>query len=291
MLSGVAIDGGGLSTTVAAELALRVGVPRSLPVGEQWVGATSTVVRWGDELTVKIPHGDEEAVRACLVHAEVSSAARLLGVHAPEVIAVVDLSPMATVPLIVSRYVRGRRLSPGDPTPSVWAAVGSQLSALHTATAAVVPPGLRTFTQTDGVDPGVMAERLRSAGRLSRGTVAQLMRLRDQLVGYAVPDEHQVLCHGDVHAENVIASAGRYVGLIDFAGAGWLDAAWDFVGVPLAAVAPMLDGYGAVDQRRDSMLSRVTWCRLQTAVHRLATSASPEADAARAVTQADLLLA
>jgi hypothetical protein len=78
--------------------------------------------------------------------------------------------------------------------------------------------------------------------------------------------------------------------VVDFAGAGWLDAAWDFVGVPVAAVPSMLEGYRAVDERQDSLLERITWCRLQTAVHRLALTADPNAAASRAIMEAELLL-
>lgn len=282
---------GSWSTAAAAALARQLGLPQSLSVGSRWIGATSTVVRWGEELTVKIPHHDEESVRACLVHARVSTAVRLLGVRAPEIVTVEDLRPLIAVPVIVSRFLPGNRLSPGDPTAGVWAAVGRQLARLHAATAAEAPPGLRTFTQTRDVDPGVMTERLLSSGRLSGDVAERLARLREQLVVSVLPDDRPVLCHGDVHAENVIALDGRYVGLVDFAGAGWLDAAWDFVGVPRAAVASLVAGYGDAGGRQDSLLERIVWCRLQTALLRLAGSRRPEDNARRAAAEAEFLLA
>jgi aminoglycoside phosphotransferase len=248
-------------------------------------------VRWGDELTVKIPHHDEESVAACLGHARVSTAVRLLGVRAPEIVAVEDLRPLVAVPVIVSRFLPGHRLSPGDPAPGVWAAVGAQLAHLHAATPAEAPPGLRTFTQSRDVDPGVMTEQLLSSGRVSMDVAGRLARLDEQLVVRVLPDDRPVLCHGDVHAENVIALDGRYVGLVDFAGAGWLDAAWDFVGVPPAAVASLVAGYGDAGGRHDSLVERMVWCRLQTALLRLAGSRRPEDDARRAAAEAELLLA
>nr|WP_280949257.1 aminoglycoside phosphotransferase family protein [Friedmanniella luteola] len=246
-------------------------------------------MRWGGSLAVKVPHRDQQAIRACLVHAQVSSAARLLGVSAPEIVAVVDLDPIIGVPVIVSRFLPGHRLSPGRGTPQVWAAVGAEIRVLHRASAAQMPPGLRSFTQTGDVDPRVLAERLRAAGRLSAGTAARLVRLADQLVDDVLPDLHPVLCHGDLHAGNVLAAAGRLVGIVDFAGAGWLDAAWDFVGVPLTAVPPMLDGYNAGAGEPDRLLERVAWCRLQTAVHRLVDAEDPETGASRALAEAEAL--
>jgi hypothetical protein len=62
-------------------------------------------MRWVDELTVKILIAISSPF-APAWYAEVSSADRRLGVDAPGVLAVQDLSPLIEVPLIVSRCVR-----------------------------------------------------------------------------------------------------------------------------------------------------------------------------------------
>ena len=248
------------------------------------------MLRWGEELTVKIPHPDPEAVSACLTHARVSTAARGLGVAAPEVVTVEDLRPLIEEPLIVSRFLIGDRLASGDTAEAVWTAVGHHLARLHAATAAQMPAGLRVFAQHAEVDLAAMSGRLRAADRLTADHVRRLQGLREALVGFVLPDDRPVLCHGDIHAGNVIAAAGRFVGLVDFAGAGWLDAAWDFVGVPVAAVPLMLDGYRRDGARDGSLLERIIWCRLQQALDRAADSADPDQEASRAIAEADQLL-
>lgn len=83
-------------------------------------------------------------MKACLTHARVSAAVRKLGVNAPEIIAVEDLGDALPVPVIISRFIHGACLSPGDASIGVWQAVGAQLARLHAATVDQIPPGLRT---------------------------------------------------------------------------------------------------------------------------------------------------
>ena len=96
-----------LTDVRVAELVARVGEGRD--VRRRWVGATSTVLQLGPDRTVKVPHDDPEAVRVCLLHAEVCRSVRRLGVRAPEVLGVHQL-PGWPVPVVVSR------LLPGDGT-------------------------------------------------------------------------------------------------------------------------------------------------------------------------------
>lgn len=271
-----------------AELTVRYGQPG--PVRRRWVGATSTVVVVGPDVVVKVPHDDEEAVRVCLLHAAVCQAVRRLGVSAPEILAVEQLAGW-TVPAIVSSLVPGDALAPGAGPAAIWVAVGSELVRLHQAPADAVPPGLRTFRQHEAVDPGPILDRLRDQGRLSAATARRLRRLRDSLAPAVLPDVQQVLCHGDLHAGNVIAHDGRFSGLVDFAGAGWLDTAWDFAAVPAVALEPLLAGYRSAGGVLDGLPARIVWCRLQLAVHRLPGAADPEADAVSVAVQASALQA
>ncbi|GAA1429832.1 hypothetical protein GCM10009616_12830 [Microlunatus lacustris] len=105
-----------------------------------------------------------------------------------------------------------------------------------------------------------------------------------------LPVEHPVLCHGDVHAGNVIALQGAFSGLVDFAGTGWLDAGWDFAAVPAGAVGPLLDGYGDAGGETGGLGPRIVWCRFQLAVHRLPGHRTPEPAALDAVRRAEALL-
>jgi hypothetical protein len=271
-----------LSAGAALELSRRLGFPGAR-LGEPWPGATSTVHTLGDALCVKVPHLGEEALAACLTHARVAPVARRLGVSAPELVAIVDL-PGVPVPLLVSRFLHGEPVR--GAAPAVWRAVGADVARLHTADRDPAPPGLRSFTQSRELDPVRLAKQSRG---LSATTIRAIVELRDRLVEHVLPDDRPVLCHGDLHADNVIAHHGSYVGLIDFAGAGWLDAAWDFAGIPLDAVAPCMEGYAVEGGRTTGLLPRVVWCRLQLAAHRLATSPDPEAEAVAAFRDAQWL--
>ncbi|MEE6272353.1 aminoglycoside phosphotransferase family protein [Georgenia wangjunii] len=273
-----------------AELGRRFGVRAVGPVRSPWVGATSSVVRLGDDLLVKVPHRDDAAVDACLTHARVCPVLRRKGVLVPEILAVLTAGDLAPVPLVVSRFVPGSALTPSDVRPGIWADVGQQVALVHRTAPGEVPPGLRSFTQHPEVDPAVVAERLADEGIVRPQTATTVRGVRDRLVPAVLPDDSPVLCHGDLHAGNVIAQDGGLTGLIDLAGAGWLDAAWDFAAIPAPAVRPALAGYAASGGRAGHLLERVAWCRFQLAVHRLATSRRPDDAASRAVGEVERLL-
>jgi hygromycin-B 7''-O-kinase len=251
-----------------AELARLLGLGAVPEAGRAWAGATSTVVRWGADLTVKVPHDDPAAVEACLRHVRVSDAARHLGIVCPEVLLTADLGSDVPVPVIVSRFLPGAALEPGNTRPGVWRAVGAQLALLHAAPPSAVPRGLRRFTQTSGTDPAAMLGRLVATGTATSEGAARLLALRNRLRPFVLPDADQVFCHGDLHAGNVIADDDRFAGLVDFAGAGWLDAAWDFAAIPLGAVPSAIGGYAAAGGVATALLERIAWCRLQLALGR-----------------------
>ncbi|WP_193312830.1 aminoglycoside phosphotransferase family protein [Georgenia subflava] len=232
------------------------------------MGATSTVLRLTGEIGLKVPHLAGEAVAACMTHARVAGLARELGVSAPSIFGIEDDPDLAPVPVLVTSLFPGASLRPGDGAPAVWESVGAELAALHAVEPAAAPSGLRTFRQHPEVDPRRSLETLRGSGAVGRDLAARVLRLLGLLAPSALDGEHLVLCHGDVHAENVIAADGRYVGLIDFAGAGLLDAAWDFVGIPASAVAPALRGHARAAGETDGLPARIVWCRLQLALHR-----------------------
>ena len=262
------IAGDTFPAAAGAALASRLGLTIVPDVDDVWTGATSTVIRWGEDRTVKIPHRDEESIRACLRHAEVSRAAAALGVRCAPVELVTELEPWLAVPVMVSRLLPGRALAPGTADDGVWRAVGGQLALLHSATEDQVPRGLRRFQQTSDTDPAVSAGRLVERGVLARGAAREVATLADDLRPAALAGR-QVFCHGDIHAENVVAGDEGFVGLLDFAGAGWLDAAWDFAAMPLAAVVPAVAAYRDAGGTDDGLPERIAWCRLQLGLARV----------------------
>lgn len=97
--------------------------------------------------------------------------------------------------------------------------------------------------------------------------------LIDAIAPPALADLPVVLCHGDVNAANVLVSVGtgRFRALIDWAGAGWLDPAWDFAGVPPDVVPAMLAGHRSVAPLIDDATAeaRILWCQIQTRLYPL----------------------
>jgi aminoglycoside phosphotransferase (APT) family kinase protein len=278
-----------LPSEAAARLARRLGLPRTPEVRRAWTGATSTVLVWEDRLTIKVPRPDAAAVASCLTHARMAAVARSLGVRVPEVVLVTEPDEILAVPVVVCTYLRGEPAGRGAGSAKVWTAVGEQLARLHRADAAAVPDGLRCFRQHAEVDPARLATTLGTAGVLGAAAVTQVCHLRDRLAPDVLPSESPVLCHGDMHAQNVVASGERYVGLLDLAGAGWLDPAWDFVGVPLVAVAPALEGYRRAAGPGVDLVPCIVWCRLQTALHQAQQSGDPE-PARKALADVSVLL-
>jgi Ser/Thr protein kinase RdoA (MazF antagonist) len=277
-----------LPPAAVSELSHRFELSRLLVTG-RWVGATSSVLRLGDALCIKVPHHDDAAVAACLRHAKVAPVARRWGVKAPELIGVEELEAVP-VPVVVSRFLPGHSLPRDTSQVPAWRSVGADLARLHSGTPVDVDVPLRSFTQHDGVDPGRLAEQASDAGLISSTTARAVQALRDRLVDDVVPDDRHVLCHGDLHTENVLVNSGDYSGLLDFAGAGWMDSAWDFAAIPLNAVTSCLEGYATRAEVTEQLLHRIAWCRLQLAMHRLPTTADPQDEAAHALRQATLLI-
>jgi len=95
-----------------------------------------------------------------------------------------------------------------------------------------------------------------------------LEALLDTIARPALVDVPTVLCHGDVNAANVLVDqeSGRFRALIDWAGAGWLDPAWDFAGVALDVVPAMLAGHRSVAPvtHDGTAEARILWCQVQT---------------------------
>lgn len=264
---------------IAAGLARHLGLRDAWAVRERWAGATSTVVAWGG-YAVKVPHDDPVAVEACLRHAEVAEAARSLGVAAPEILLVAhDVHP--AVPVIVSPLLPGCSLVAGDANATVWRQAGEQLALLHAASAARVPAGLRSYGHPPGDDPRAVAEELLMADLIEPDVAARVMEARERLHARIPDGFRQAFCHGDMHAANVVADGDRLSGIVDWAGAGWLDPAWDFAAIPAAAVRDAVYGYRAGGGDAESLIPRIAWCRLQLALDRARRGEQSPADWAR----------
>lgn len=126
---------------------------------------------------------------------------------------------------------------------------------------------MRSFRQSPETDPRPWVAELGDRGMLSTRQSRWFERVLFELAPAALAEVPQCFCHGDVNAANALVGpgSGGFLGLIDWAGAGWLDPAWDFAGVPLRVVPAMLAGHREVAPMAHDATAeeRILWCQLQ----------------------------
>lgn len=254
-------------------LCARYGWPVPDTIPNHWTGATSRVYPLGD-VVIKVALDTLHASRSIAIDAAMNPVARDLGIMVPEMLAFDDSCDIMPVPYAVIRRVPDAiplaDLSPEHPGGrSAWEAVGRDLARLHEVPHGTpMPVALREFRQSPDVDPRPWVHDLETQGSLDPDDAGWLRRLLDALAPAALADVPLRLCHGDTNGENILVDAvsGEYLALIDWAGAGWLDPAWSFVGVPLANVPWMLEGHRSVASlpHDETAEARLLWCQLQT---------------------------
>jgi thiamine kinase-like enzyme len=88
-----------------------------------------------------------------------------------------------------------------------------------------------------------------------------------EVLRHAYRSEPITMCHGDVNAGNVLVdpTIGQFLAFIGWAGAGWLDPAWDFAGVSLNAVPPLLVGHRFIEPLPGDHYAeaRICWVQVQ----------------------------
>jgi len=186
------------------------------------------------DVVVKVPFDAAHAIEAVTIDVAIAPFVRALGVRAPELIAFDDSRSVLPVPFAIFRRVQ---LCPaldrvtGQPAAdqAAWEAVGRQLAIVH----AVQMP---ERGQPDGGQ-----QRVDPYGRTP--------------------------CPPTAAPANVLVDArsGRFRALIDWAGAGWIDPAWDFAAVSLDLVPFILNGHRGVAPlaNDDTAEARICWCQIQ----------------------------
>lgn len=248
--------------------------PSAMPV--PWTGGTGQVFPCGD-VVIKIPFDLPSEIQSVTVDAGVVPIARSLGVLAPALVAFDDSLAILPVPFAVFERVHGAvtldvRRDAGRSVEEGWEEAGRQIARVHgVRDPAEVPSPLRTFRQSPEVDPRPWVTEFHEAGVLDESDARWLHDLLDTLAPDALADVPLALCHGDVNATNVLIDevSGRFRALIDWAGAGWLDPAWDFAGVSLDIVPAMLAGHRSVAPLMGdgAAEARICWCQVQTRLH------------------------
>ncbi|MGN6031382.1 MAG: phosphotransferase family protein [Thermomicrobiales bacterium] len=276
-------------------LAERYGFTGSSTLPPPWIGATSRVYPWGD-VVIKVPFPADTAVQSVLVDAQMNAFLRARGIAVPALRVLDETGDIGEVPVaIYDRVAHAIPLSQasarGGMFGSTWEAVGRQIARIHAvAPGTRLPVGVRTFRQTPSVDPHLWVNALRARVTITANDADWLDALIDQLSRHLPNQEPIALCHGDLNATNVLVDerTGAFRALIDFAGAGWLDPAWDFAGVAMTAIPHLLVGHRSLAPVADdrSAEARICWCQLQTRLF-AASITGDDGDARRKVT-ADL---
>jgi len=245
----------------------------SLPV--PWIGATSQVFPLHD-CVVKIPFANPDAVQCLMTDSRIVEVVRDLGVRTPELLALDGSLEIVPVPCALYRRVPDAETLSNDGHPrtsqEAWWETGRQRAIVHSVLDQdEFPFHLRAFRQTPEVDPRPWVEAIQEQGKLAAADATWLVTLLDHLAPIVFGSDAVALCHGDVNAANILvhSDTGVFLALIDWAGAGWLDPVWDFVGVPLAAVPFLLASHRSVASLPDdhSAEARVFWCQAQTRLH------------------------
>lgn len=271
-----------------AAIAARHDLPTSTHLPIPWVGAASHVYPLGD-VVVKVPFDRPDTIVAVTKEATVAPFVRALGVRTPELIAFDASREILPVPFTVFRRVANaetiERLARRPATlRDVWEEMGRQLARVHAVQyAADVLSGLGTFRQSPAEDPRLWADEQRARGALRPADARWLHTLLDALAPHALADVPLALCHGDVNAANVLVELGshRFRALIDWAGSGWMDAAWDFTGISLDAVPFLLAGHRAVAPlpMDTTVEARILWGQVQVRLFGARRLESPDAAA------------
>ncbi len=256
-------------------IARQYGLPIPAELPTPWIGATSQVFPLHD-CVLKIPFANPDAVQCLVIDSRMVHLMRNLGVQTPESLALDESLEIVAVPFALYRRVpNAEPLSNGgnaSTSQKAWWETGRQLARVHQVLDQHgFPFHLRTFRQTSEVDPRPWVEALRANARLSGADASWLLALLDDLAPIVSGSDAVMLCHGDVNAANILVheATGGFLAIIDWAGAGWLDPAWDFAGVPLEVVPFLLAGHRSVAPMPEDRFAeaRIFWCQAQTRLH------------------------
>ena len=239
-------------------------------------GSTSTVYLLADTV-LKVPHPFPAAVAALRTDATVAPIARAAGIRTPLLLDFDDSLTLLPVPYALYERVPAPSLETLAASPAqaghAWHELGRDLALVHGCGAVGLLFDLRTFDQSADVDPRRWLDELASADHVEPGTAGWLAGVLDRLAPAALGPVPKQFCHGDVNAANVLVAPRTlaYQAVVDWAGAGWLDPAWDFAGVSLRAVPYLLAGHRSMNPLPDDETAeaRILWCYIQMALHRL----------------------
>lgn len=267
------------SGEVLREISHRHGLVGDTPSPLPEVGIFNRIYLLGDDLVLRIPRDHPAFVAAARKEAVAVPAARGAGVRTPAMVHFDDTGELLPVPYSVYERVRGETLGllDLDPAhaPDAWRELGRDLGLLHDGVAEDGPAGGLEVEAMP--DPRPWPEELASEGYFSNAEARWFSAWLERLAPAALAAVRRRFLHGDSQATNVMVRAGslEYLAVLDWGGCGWGDPAWDFAGVPLRVVPPMLDGYREISPPEDGFEARILWRHLQLSLYLLRREPQP----------------
>jgi hygromycin-B 7''-O-kinase len=234
------------------ELASAVGRRYGLAVEPLGGGVANSCYALGDALVLRIPR-DASFAADLAREALVVPLALAAGVPTSTIVE-------STPEYLVQTRLPGVDAASGPVAPGFYEQVGAGLAALHTVTDV---PGLAAPAAGD---PLALVASCAAGGLIDRGAADWLAACFDALRRPPLPP---VLLHGDVAAQNLMATAGgRFAGFVDWGDAHLADPATEFAKLPLPVVGQVLAGYLGTADAGD-WPARILWHHLHWALGRL----------------------
>ena len=230
------------------------------------LGSTMTIFLLDDLYVVRIPRNQPEAIAGIQSDPIVIPVVRRAGVRTPQLIAFDNRCDLLPVPYGVYEQVRGQPLDrlalPRDATPEIWQALGHDLALLHSGVTPHGPAG-QIAANNEIVDALPWLDEITASARITSAERLWFAGWLDQLAPFVQLPITPRFCHGDVNAGNIIVDpiTHEYRALLDWGGAFWGDATWDFAPVSLLAVPDMLAGYRPIARLDNdaSAEARILW--------------------------------
>lgn len=262
-----------VSTLALQTIAARLGLPDATWTPHASIGRANSIYRLGDAFVLKVPRQHAPTIAGASLEAHAATIARTAGVRTPPVILFDDTGTLLPVPFTVYDSIDGVPLQLLNVAPaataSVWRALGRDLARLHSGVQRTATTN-RISTNDERYDARPWLDDCLATGTLLCEEAAWLRSWLDRLSALVDVGDAQWFCHGDVNAGNVLVSAAgdTYYALLDWGGAMWFDAAYDFAVVSLAAVPWLLEGYRAQAPvpGEATLEARIVWYHLTLAI-------------------------
>ena len=230
--------------------ARRFGLPGKSLAKAPSTGIINTIYMLDARYVVRVPRDHVGHFMQTRREASVLPSLVESGVGTPRLVAFDDSCTTIPVPFTIVERAEGidaetASLFPPDPE-ATWRQFGRELARTH---ATSPPPAVASDTNAaESVDLVGLLERRATEGWISSIEMRRLHQWVASLSAHVEPPSSNVLVHGDAQMSNVLVdpSSGAFNALIDWGCAHMGSRAVDFRVVPLAAVAPMLDGYSEV---------------------------------------------